>query len=668
MSQEKLFAEFPPVSTEDWEKVIQADLKGADYEKKLVWKTWEGLSVKPYYRAEDLQNLQWLVNSLPGEFPFVRGAKKTDNDWEVRAEIYESDVASANASAKRNLSRGCDAVAFKSRICGCNGKLHGQNVQTQADFNALLDGIDLAATAVYFDWGTRGAQALAMLANYATGKKVAGGALMFDPLAELAKSGKIDLKKEEILSEAAKVAVFAANKLPSVQAITVQTHFYHNAAATIVQELAIALAAGVEYMNALTDAGLTAAQAASQIGFSFSTGANYFFEIAKLRAFRALWANVLKTYGVVGTAKIHCRTSMWNATVFDPNVNMLRASTEAMSATLGGCDALTVVPYDAVFKTPDEFSYRIARNTQLLLKYECGFNRIVDPAAGSYYIESITDQLATKALEGFKKIEAEGGLLSALLAGSVQKDIADVQAKKEKSIFQRREVFLGTNAFPNLNEKMFDHMVKAPGAEVTGLVEACSCGDVQKFVDKFGSGKKSCCCCGGDESHKSACDCGETTVTKLTTRRGAEVFENLRLATEAYAKKTGSAPKVFLWTAGDLGMRLARATFIKNFFACAGYTVIDTNGVPDAAAGVELMKQHNPQIMALCSKDDEYVALAQEIFPAVAKAFPKTIKIIAGNPKEQMEELKAAGAEDFIHVMTNAIDSLTAYQAKLGVN
>jgi len=636
MSQEKLFAEFPPVSTEDWEKVIQADLKGADYEKKLVWKTWEGLSVKPYYRAEDLKGLEWLLENLPGEFPFARGAKKTDNDWEVRAEIYESDVVAANASAKRNLERGCDAVAFKSRVCSCDGKLYGQNVQSQADFDALLAGIDLAATAVYFDWGTRAAQALDMLVVKAQGKSIKGGALMFDPLAELAKSGKCALKKEDILSNAAAVAKIAVAKLPSVQAITVQSHYYHNAAATIVQEMAIALAAGVEYMNALTDAGLSAEQAASQIGFSFSTGSNYFFEIAKLRAFRVLWANVLKTYGVIGTAKIHCRTSMWNATVFDPNVNMLRATTEAMSATIGGCDALTVVPYDASFKIPDEFSYRIARNTQLLLKYECGFNRIVDPSAGSYYVESITDQLATKALEGFKKFDAEGGLLAALISGSVQKEIADVQAKKEKSICQRREVFLGTNAFPNLNEKMADNMVKAEGAEFKGAVASCGC--------------------------------SETTVTKLAVRRGPEVFEKLRLATEAYAKKTGSAPKVFLWTAGDLGMRLARATFVKNFFGCAGYATIDTNGVESAAAGIELMKKHNPEIMVLCSKDDEYVALAQEIFPAVSAAFPKTIKIIAGNPKDQMEELKAAGAEDFIHVMTNAIESLTAYQAKLGVN
>lgn len=666
MSQERLFTEFPPVPTDDWEKVIAADLKGADYEKRLVWKTWEGIAVKPYYRAEDLQNLQWLLDNLPGEFPFVRGAQRTGNDWEVRAEIYESDVNAANTAALRNLQRGCDAVSFRSRICGCNGKLYGQNVQVQADFDALLKGIDLAATKVYFDWGTRSAQALAMLYNKAAGKPVKGGALLFDPLAELAKRGKLDLKKDEILSEAAQVAKFAAEKLPSVRAITVQTHHFHNAGASIVQEMTIALAAGSEYMNALTDAGLSAAQAASQIGFSFSTGSNYFFEIAKLRAFRALWANVLKAYGVTGTALIHCRTSLWNATVFDPNVNMLRATTEAMSAAIGGCDALTVVPYDSAFKTPDEFSYRIARNTQLLLKHEAGFDRIVDPAAGSYYVETITDQLAAKALEGFQKIEAEGGLLASLLAGSVQKAIAAVQVQKDKAITQRREVFLGTNAFPNLLEKMSANIVKEPGAEVTGLVEACSCGDVQKFVDKFSSGKKCGCSCG--DTAKSTCDCGETQVEKLQVRRGPEVFEKLRLATEAYAQKTGSAPKVFLWTAGDLAMRLARATFVKNFFGCAGYTVIDTNGVPDAAAGVELMKQHQPEIVVLCSKDDQYLDLAKEIFPAVAAAFPQTIKIIAGNPKDQIEELKAVGAQDFVHVMTNAIDSLTAYQAKLGVN
>jgi len=264
-----------------------------------------------------------------------------------------------------------------------------------------------------------------------------------------------------------------------------------------------------------------------------------------------------------------------------------------------------------------------------LLKNESRFNKIIDPAAGSYYVESLTDQIASKSLEAFKKIESQGGLLASLLSGSVQKELAETQKQKEKLIMQRREVFIGTNQYPNLLEKMSDKIKKS------------------------------------DDSPKT--ESGEgTTVEKLNIRRGAEVFEKLRLQTEEYAKKTGNAPKVFLWTAGDLAMRLARATFIKNFFGCAGYTVIDTNGIPGVAEGIELVKKNAPQIVVLCSKDDEYLALAKEIFPALEKEFPSIIRIVAGNPKEA-EELKTAGTQDFIHILTNAIESLSSYQKKLGV-
>ncbi|MDR2731609.1 MAG: methylmalonyl-CoA mutase subunit beta [Fibromonadaceae bacterium] len=653
MSQEKLFAEFPDVSTEDWEATIQADLKGADYEKKLIWKTLEGISVKPYYRKADTDGISWLLNNLPGEFPFARGTKKTDNNWEIREEIYEQDIAAANAAAKHGLERGAEALSFKSRICSKCSLLRGQNIQSQADFNALLAGIDLGKTPVYLNFGSRGAQALAMLYNLA-GSNAKGG-IIYDPLAELARCGKIALTKDSILKEAAKIAAFAVKNTPNVNAITIQTHAYHNAAANIVQELSIALSAGLEYMNALTDAGLSAEQAASQISFSISVGSRYFLEMAKLRALRVLWANVLKKYGVTGTAKIHASTSMWNATVFDPNVNMLRVTTEAMSAAIAGADSISVIPYDAAFKDPDETGSRIARNVQLLLKNESHFNKIVDPAAGSYYIESLTDQIASISLEAFKKLESEGGLFAALQSGSIQKALAESQKQKEKLIMQRREVFIGTNQYPNLLEKMSEKIKKSNGAEIKDQELVNLSGDVQAFADKFA----------GNGANVAKAD-GETTVEKLSIRRGAEVFENLRLQTEEFAKKNGSAPKVFLWTAGDLAMRLARATFIKNFFGCAGYTVIDTNGVPNAAAGLELVKKENPHIVVLCSKDEEYLELAKEIFPALEKEFPNVVRIVAGNPKET-EELKAAGAQDFVHVLTNAIDSLSSYQKKLGI-
>jgi len=643
MSQKKLLAEFPPVSTEDWEKAIVADLKGADYTKRLVWNTWEGINVKPYYRAEDVKDLTWLLENLPGEFPYARGAKKLTNDWEVRAEIFESDVSKANASALRNLSRGADGVSF-SVVCR-DGKVFGQNVQSQADFDALIAGIDLKQKAIHLDFSGHASQGYKYLVAAAEKQGVLAqikGSLVYDPIHKLAATGKLGYDKAGLKKAVAELAIEVSKKTPGMRSITVQTHAYHNAGATNVQELAIAIATGLEYMDALTEAGMSGTEAAKSIGFSFSIGTNYFFEIAKIRAFRVVWASILKEYKAETVAPyVHGRTSMWNATMFDPNVNMLRATTEAMSAVVGGVDALTVVPYDAVFRTPDEFSYRIARNTQLILKSESALQRLIDPAAGSYYVESTTDTLANKSLELVKALEAKGGIIAALVDGSLQKDIADVQAKKEKAIIARREVLLGTNQYPNLTESISQNINVAQGIALNSV------------------GESHCCCT------KGGC---ALEVKALNIRRGAEVFETMRLSTEAYAKKTGSAPKVFIWTAGNLAMRLARATFVKNFYGCAGFATIDTNGVKTAEEGIALAQKFNPEFIVICSKDEEYIDIATAVVGPIKKAFPKTTVVIAGYPEEQLEALKALGVDEFVHVRTNVVEYLTAAQAKLGVN
>ncbi|HSQ43179.1 MAG TPA: methylmalonyl-CoA mutase family protein [Fibrobacteraceae bacterium] len=642
MSQEKLLSEFPPVTTADWEAAIIKDLKGADYAKKLTWKTHEGFTVKPYYRAEDLKDLSWLLNCLPGEFPYVRGVRKLAHDWEIRSEIFESDVSKANEAALRNLSRGADAVHF-SAVCRGN-KIFGQNVQSQEDFDALLKGIDLKKTAVHLDFSSHAGLAYQYLCKVA-GEQGAlaelNGSLIYDPIQKMAASGKLGYDKAGLRKAVADLAKDVSAKTPGVRAITVQTHAYHHAGSNIVQDMAIALATGIEYMDALTEAGMSGEAAARSIGFSFSFGSNYFFEIAKVRAFRALWAGVLKDYKAEAVLPyIHGRTSLWNATMFDPNVNMLRGTTEAMSAVIGGVDALTVLPYDLVFRTPDEFSCRIARNTQLILKNESALQKLVDPAAGSYYVETLTDSLAKLALEKAKAMEAKGGIFAVLVDGCLQKEIAEIQAKKEKAVASRREVLVGSNQYPNFGEVIAQNISLPEGLPLQNV-------------------DPSHCCCKAATS---------TEVLPLTTRRGAEVFETMRLKTESFAKKHGAAPKVFLWTAGNLAMRLARATFVKNFYGVVGFQSIDTNGIKTAEEGIALAQKHNPDIFVLCSKDDEYLDIAKAVVGPIKKAFPKASVVVAGNPEEHIEALKATGVEDFVHVRTNVVEYLSNVQAKLGVN
>lgn len=639
LKQKGLFAEFPAVSTEEWMTVVEKDLKGGDFEKRLVWKTYEGLALRPFYRKEDLIGLDWLKESLPGEAPYVRGSKRADNQWEVRQDIVNADLKEANTQALRALERGACGIALCTKLVG--NKVRGQNVQSEQDLATLLNGVWIDAAPIHFDWGMQSPVALGLYASYAKTKGVAAdklqGSFGFDPIAELASAGTVGLSADAIKSKAVQMIKDVQVKAPAMRAITVNAHVYHNAGAHIAQEIAYALSAGVEYMSAAVASGLSAAEALKSIGFSFAVGSLYFLEIAKFRVFRLLWSAVLEQFGLAeGMSHIHAQTSKWAMTVFDPNVNMLRGTTQAMSATIAGVDALTVLPYDVAFREPNEFSYRISRNVQLLLQHESGFDNIVDPSAGSWYIEKITEGLAEQAWKIFQALESKGGLIAALLDGSVQAEIAKVKASRAKNISARKDVFLGTNSFPNLLESMVNE-IQAP---IENEVLATSALKQEMNADAI-------------------------CVQALESYRGAELFEQIRLATEKFVQAGNKKPTVYLWTQGNLAMRKARATFAQNFFGCAGYEVIEAAGFKTVEEGLAEIQKLNPEVVVLCSSDDEYV----ELVPAFCEALKqsKAVKILAGAPGDKEAQFKEAGIADFIHMRTNAADFLSAFQVQLGV-
>jgi methylmalonyl-CoA mutase len=324
--------------------------------------------------------------------------------------------------------------------------------------------------------------------------------------------------------------------------------------------------------------------------------------------------------------KAHAETSTFNLTLFDAHVNLLRTQTEAMSAALAGVDSMTVTPFNKTYETPDDFSERIARNQQLLLKEESHFDKVVDPAAGSYYIENLTVAIAQQAWNIFLKVEEEGGFLSAVKEGRVQNDINESGKARHIAVSKRKEILLGTNQYPNFNE--------------------------------LSNGKRPVeqkCCCGGGDKEQSC----EKTIETLNFDRAASEFEALRLQTEA----SGKRPKAFMLTIGNLAMRQARAQFSCNFLACAGYQVIDNLGFPTVEEGVEAAMKAGADIVVLCSSDDEYAEYAVPAFKAVGD---RAIFIVAGAP-ECMEDLKAAGIEHFIHVRVNVLDTLKEFNAKLGI-
>jgi methylmalonyl-CoA mutase len=625
--KEKLFSEFPPISTQEWMDKIQVDLKGADFEKKLVWKTNEGFKLKPFYRMEDLKDLK-TIDSLPGEFPYLRGTKKDTNSWLVRQDIVVDDAKAANVKALDILNKGINSIGFHIK-----GKyLSAELIETLLT-DICADCIELNFTTC----PTKVVELATILVDYFKKKDYdlskLVGSIEYDHFNTMLLKGK---EKDDFIQTSKKL-LDATVELPKYRVLTVHCNTLNNSGAYIYQELGYALAWGNEYLNQLTDAGLPAAAVAKKIKFEFGVSSNYFMEIAKFRAARMLWANIVASYnpecfgdcknkGANGECRcaakmrIHAVTSEYNQTIYDSYVNLLRSQTEAMSAALAGIDSMTVTPFDKPYETPDDFSERIARNQQLLLKEESHFDKVVDPAGGSYYIETLTASIANEAWKLFLAINDEGGFETAVRTGKIQAAVNESNTKRHEAFAKRRETLVGTNQFPNFNEKV---------AEKISEKDACKC----------------------------SCASEEATIDKLNGNRLADEFEAIRLATE----KASHRPKVFMLTIGNLVWRQARAQYSCNFFACAGYEVIDNLGFDSVEDGVKAAMDAKADVVVLCSSDDEY---AQYAIPAFKAVDGRAIFAVAGAPA-CMEDLKAAGIEYFVHVRVNVLDTLKEFNAKL---
>ena len=600
-TKEKLFSEFQAPTKQEWLDKIGVDLKGADFQKRLVWKTPEGFSVQPFYQRDDVEKLS-TPYSMPGEFPFVRGNKKNDNTWYIRQEIEAGDAKAANAKALDILNKGIDSLSFT---------IPGDCVS--AEFvETLLKDIYCDCVELNFNTCKRHSAELAeILVAYfekkGYDKEKIVGSIDWDPMDKILQGKPVD-HIMEVMNTYAVPLVNTLKDYPNFRCITVNAVNLSNKGAYCMQELGYALAWGNEYMQQLTDAGVDATLAAKKIKFNMGISENYFMEIAKFRAGRMLWAEIVKQYepkcDCACQMIVNAITTEYNMTIFDAHVNLLRSQTETMSAALAGVHSIVVTPFDAAYEKPDDFSERIARNQQLLLKEECHFNTVVDPSAGSYYIETLTESLAKEAWKEFLAVEEKGGFLEAIKSGAVQEDIDATNAKRHTLAAQRREFILGTNQFPNFNEKS--------------------------------EGKR-----------------------PLNNTRLAADFENLRLATEGAAKQ----PIAFMLTIGSLVWRQARAQFSCNFLASAGYKVIDNLGFPTVEEGIEAAIKANVDIVVLCSSDEEYAEYAIPAFKALNN---RAMFVVAGAP-ECMEDLKKEGIENFIHVKVNQLETLKEFNAKLGI-
>nr|WP_288932967.1 methylmalonyl-CoA mutase subunit beta [uncultured Allomuricauda sp.] len=429
MNNTNLFQEFPEVSAKQWKQKIQMDLKGADYNETLVWESLEGISVKPFYHQEDLKNIPSY--SLP-----------KDHDWSAGQSIYVGDTQKANVKALKILEKGVESLIF--------------TVPTEEiDFEALFSGINLEEIELYFNFDFLALEPIKKLVSLLKDKK-ARALLNIDIIGHLAKDGNWyhNLEKDhEILTELVSLGT------SDISIIGVDLSLYQNSGANMVQQLAYGLAHANEYLNYITSKG---GEKSLPITFTVAVGSNYFFEIAKIKALRWLWNSLVAEYGIKNDCNILAIPSKHNKTLYDYNVNMLRTTSECMSAVLGGADTICNLAYDAIYHKDNEFGERIARNQLLLLKEEGYFYEASQISEGAYYIESLTNQLAEKALVLFKQIEKAGGFLDSLKKGMVQRKIKE-SAEKEQQLFDEGKIVsLGTNKYQNPQDRMKDNLELYP--------------------------------------------------------------------------------------------------------------------------------------------------------------------------------------------------------------
>lgn len=602
------FDEFPIPSYEDWYAAAVDSLAGASFEKALTTTTYEGLTLQPIYRKEDAQQ-----HTLPGQPPYTRGNHPTALLWSIAQAIPYTTPEAFNAALRSDLERGQDAI-----------NLDGISFSSTDELASAFADIDLTRYPIITTTSTNALPFVKLLFEY-LGPSVAElrGCIASDPLGEQARMGTFPTRISTVYDEMAELTNWTIEHAPNLKTIAVNADVYHNAGANAIQELAFAIAGGVEYIRQMLERGLTIDTITPRMQFTFALGSQFFTEVAKLRAARQLWSQVIEAFGgSEARMNIHTHTSAINKTVYDPYVNMLRTTIEAFAGAAGGTDRMQLAPFDETLRQPDEFSRRIARNQQLILQHEVGLSRTIDPAGGSYYVEYLTDWLARQSWVIFQEVEKQGGLFNGLQAGYVQEQIAQVAAQRIANIEKRKDVLVGINMYPNLTE--------TPIASVgqPGEIEA-------------------------------------TNIRSLRPIRLAEPYETLRQNAAAYHQRTGAKSYIFL---ANLGSYRARADFTTGFFEVGGFEVINKGRFNSPEEAAQAALDSNASVVVICSTDDNYPQIVPPLVSQIKTHKPDMVVILAGYPQDQIEVHRASGVDEFIHIRANCYEINRWLQQQIGVD
>ena len=700
--------EFTPPTYEEWKENCIALLKGAPFDKKMYTKTYEGITFDPMYFRNTTEEILPRT-SFPGMDDFLRGSSPTGyikTPWGIAQACDETLPEDTNELLKHETAKGSTIYnvvlddATKAGVDARKAKEPGKggvSLTTLDDVHTLLDGLDFEKYPLYI---YAGRTALPMLAQVAAVLKASGkgtknlrGFIAADPIGELAASGTSQEPLATLYDEMAAAAKWALKHAPGLRTVLARSDVYSRGGANDVQETAYTISTAVTYLRELMARGLSIDEAASQIMFQFSMGANFFLQIAKLRAIRPIWAQIVEAFGGSTEAQrmhVHARPALFFKTVYDPYVNMLRNTTEIFSGVVGGIESYENEPFDEPIRKGDEFSRRIARNVQIILQEEFGMLSPIDPAGGSWAVERLTKQIKEKIWAEFQEVEKAGGIVADLQTKRPQQAIEGILAQRFKNSELRRDRIVGNNMYPNMTEKPLDPRPEnmddnrtARTAVIEGYLKDID--DVHKdallgaLADAAKDDSLVTAAIAAAEAGATLPELmtalakgatGEaTTVDAIAPHRWSERFEALRKRTENYVKAhDGDNVRIFLANMGPIPQHKARADFTRSFLQVGAFDVLMNDGfktVEDAAAAA---KESGADACVICSTDATYPDIIPALAPKLHEALPSATVYLAGAaPKDLLETYKAAGIDDYISVRANCYEILEALQKKKGM-
>ncbi len=649
-----LFDEFPAVSTEAWHDKIREDLGGADPASALRWTSIEGVSLPGLQRREDLDALPHVSADAPAS-P-LSSTEAPGNPWRLRQNIRHPDPATAAEHARLAVDGGCTDLGL---VLAAPSRRDRLSFDAADALDTLLRDLPLDDVTLHLERGPSALVLYCALRNRTDDD--ASISVAYDPVAALATGA---CAEDPSVFDGTATLLSESDAAPH-RPVTVDLRPYHDAGASAVQEVVFGLGALSETLHQLTERGFALSTLVPHLQVLTATATSYFVEIAKLRALRLLVSQVLNAYAdeadasidtAPGNLFVQSETSRRTETLYDPYVNMLRGTTAAMAAVLGGCDVLSVRSHKTSPQPPTRFGNRIARNVQLILREEAHFDVVDDPAAGSYYLETATDRLAQAAWKRFQRLEVSGGILDALRTERLQSDIADVRTQRRAAVDDREQVLVGTNHYPDLEETRSSDLDDLPcnnGTEETQR-DADGLDAIRAGLDRNAS----------IPGPLRGLTDDAPPYEPLPRIRVSTGLERVRLRTERAVEDADGPPVVLLVPLGPAAARSARATFARNVLGVAGFDVNEPLKFDSPAEAADTAADDPPDLVVLCSADAEYPTLTPALRSALSNHGLSPLLLVAGNPARIEGDVPA---DDFLYSGQPLRDTLTALQERLGL-